>query len=151
MAMTNQSARGDVATLIGTIARLIHTSETKVDAAGNHPSEEVTVACALHRNPGQISGVELSEGQSLLASHVSHLFDGEARSTIADHPPASQASATDALTAAMFDTSIKLRPTTKNGVSASEPAAVAPTEVVLHGAETIAAGGFEEVSSGDEA
>jgi hypothetical protein len=118
------------------------------DASGNHPPEPVTVACTLHRSPGLVSGVNLADGQSLLASHVSHLFEGEARSTVAEHPPVSTESATDAMTAAMFNTKFKLRP---KPVANGAPMPAAPTEVVLHGAETNAAGGYEGNSSGDEA
>jgi len=121
------------------------------DSSGNHPAEPVTVQCCLHRAPGKVSGLDLQEGQSLLASHVSHLFEGEARSTFAEHPPATTESATDALTAAMFNTSIKLRSPAKPNGTAAAAAAIAPTEVVLHGAPADQAGRFEDNGSGDEA
>lgn len=112
------------------------------DRNGNHPEKPVMVQCMMHRSPGKVSGVDLTEGQSLMTSHVAHLFDGEPRSTPADAAPLDTASATDALTAAMFDTSIKL-PKATNG-PAPAPATFAATDVVVHGSEAAAGGGVAD-------
>ena len=107
------------------------------DAAGNCPSKQVCVDVKMIRVPGVVSGVDLSPGESLLQKHIEHLFDGETRSTPAAMPAPSAQSATDAITKEMFNKPIRF-----NGPNAAaEPAPLAPTEVVMHGATANETGG----------
>lgn len=108
------------------------------DAAGNCPSERVSVDVKLHRTPGVVSGVDLSPGESLMQKHIEHLFDGETRSTPADMPAPTAQSATDAITKEMFNKPIKFHGGSTN--AAPEPAPIAATEVVMHGASANEAG-----------
>jgi hypothetical protein len=98
-------------------------------ASGNPPDNEVTLQGCFHRAPASIDGAKhVPGGPPLVHNMVTHVIG-----TGVAVPAASPAGATDALTSAMFDRSVRLRDVTpEHHATGIAPQATAQT-LEIHG------------------